>query len=247
MRVEFNGVCNKGIKRDTNQDRLYMKTRANTTLLVIADGMGGHVHGERASQQIVTELKNWYEAFDESAYMGDFNRMLSAINDRLQQANKDIYSFYDKNTVCGSTVVVIFIYQDNYAVLWAGDSRAYIQKGWGFKQLTVDDVWENQAQIKANLNKRMIKESVNRGKLVNSIGIYDTANINQLAGRIKQGTKFLICSDGLYKMCSDKEIRKMMERYNGNEGGDLLMQEYLKSVYDKGAVDNVSFIVAICN
>jgi hypothetical protein len=39
----------------------------------------------------------------------------------------------------------------------------------------------------------------------------------------------------------------MMEQYNGGINGGTLMKEYLNKVYGHGAVDNVSFIVAVCN
>jgi serine/threonine protein phosphatase PrpC len=247
MNVEFNGVCDKGLKREINQDRLYMRAKNETVFFVVADGMGGHEHGERASQLITTKLREWYDAFDEGSYMGDFSKMVIDIKLVLEHANESVYNMYDKNTVCGSTVVVFFLYKDSYAVIWAGDSRAYILKHWQFKQLTVDDVWENQTNIKSNLTKKMIRESVNQGRLVNSIGVFEKANINVRTDKIKPGTKILLCSDGLYKMCPDKEIKKMMEQYNGSVNGDALMKEYLNNVYRHGAVDNVSFIVAVCN
>jgi protein phosphatase len=224
-----------------------MNAKGETVLFVIADGMGGHEYGEKASEFITMKLREWYEVFDEGSYLGDFSKMVLDINYVLQQANESIYNMYDKNTVCGSTVVAFFLYKDRYAVIWAGDSRAYMLKYWQFKQLTVDDVWENQTQIKTNLTKKMIRESVNQGKLVNSIGVYEKANINVRTDTIKSGTKILLCSDGLYKMCPDKEIKKMMEQYNGSVNGNSLMKEYLKNVYGHGALDNVSFIVAVCN
>jgi protein phosphatase len=247
MRVEFDGICDKGLEREINQDSIYMKSKGETTLLVVADGMGGHVKGERASQEITDGFAKWYEAFDESTYEGDFNQMVDDINSLLNDINSTVYAFYDKYTICGSTVVALFIYQNQYAVLWAGDSRAYMKKGWCFKQLTTDDVWENQPEIKKNLPKKLIKDSVNLGKLVNSIGIYDKSNINVKTGTIKSGTRFLICSDGLYKMCSDPEIKEMMKSYIGNDTGKEQIKKYLDTVYKYGAGDNVSYIVAICN
>lgn len=244
MRVEFNGVCDKGLNRQVNQDRLYMKAKENTALFAIADGMGGHSHGEKASAQIVAGLKQWYEAFDERRYARDFSSMIGSIRCVLEQVNKEIYDACGGTTVCGSTVVVLFVYDRQYAVLWAGDSRAYLLHGWRYRMLTVDDVWENQPGIQKKLSRAQIQDNINYGKLVNAIGISGNISIHMKTDKIRKETRFLLCSDGLYKTCSEKEVRKMLEGYQGNRNGDIQMQEYLKHIYENGAKDNVSFIVS---
>jgi serine/threonine protein phosphatase PrpC len=94
----------------------------------------------------------------------------------------------------------------------------------------------------------MMKANVNYGRLVNSVGAAQKVSINVRTDTIKKGTKFMLCSDGLYKMCSKKEIYKMMKGYKkSNSEGEALMREYLDMVYKHGAVDNVSFIIVQCN
>ena len=245
MKVEFNGVCDKGLHRQTNQDKLYMKSKGRTALFAIADGMGGHMHGEYASEHIITELRKWYELFDENCYNGKFDNMVFSIRCVLEQVNGKVFDSYGKDVMCGSTVVVLFSCDNQYAVLWAGDSRAYLLNGWKTKLLTVDDVWENQLEIKRNFTMKQMKDCIHYGKLVNAIGIGVNAKINIKTDLIKKGACFLLCSDGLYKMCSEKEIRKMVDGYKGTDTGDILMLSYLNRVYDKGAKDNVSFIIVV--
>lgn len=108
--------------------------------------------------------------------------------------------------------------------------------------LTMDEVWENQIEIKKALTLKQIKDNINTGKLINAIGISENARINIKTDILKKGSHFLLCSDGMHKMCSEKEIKKMMEGYQGSRMGDRQMQEYLKCVYAHGAIDNVSFI-----
>jgi protein phosphatase len=247
MNIEYNGICDKGLKREINQDRIYMGANMETALFVVADGMGGHQHGEKASEHIVTEFGKWYESFDGSDFDNDFNKITFEIQRVLELMNKTIYEFYDGEAVCGSTVVALFIYKDMYAVFWVGDSRVYYMNSWKFKSLTIDDVWENQNKIRSSLTEKSIRENSNYGKLVNALGAMENARINMLTDELRKGTKFLLCSDGLYKMCSDKEINKMMKGYKGNEDSDILMQNYLNMVYGHGAVDNVSFIIVECS
>jgi protein phosphatase len=247
IRLEYNGICDKGLKRKINQDRIFMDAKDETALFVVADGMGGHQHGERASEHIVSELGKWYESFNANDFEGDFNKIIWDINRMLELMNKTIYEFYDSDVVCGSTVVVLFFYRDMYAVFWVGDSRLYVLKGWTCRAITIDDVWENQTEVRLKYSEQMMKANVNYGRLVNSMGVAQDARINVRTDTIKKGTKFMLCSDGLYKMCSKKEIYKMMRGYKGSNEGAALMSEYLSMVYKHGAVDNVSFIIVQCN
>jgi protein phosphatase len=246
MKIKYNGICDKGLKRESNQDRIYMKSNIETGLFVVADGMGGHLHGERASEHIVSEFGKWYESFDCTKYEDNFNQIIREIQRVLEQMNKTIYSFYGDREICGSTVVVLFIYKDIYAIFWVGDSRAYILNYWKCRLLTVDDVWENQTNIKASLNEKNIRENSNYGKLVNAIGVSQNARINIITDKINKRARFLLCSDGLYKMCSENEINKMIKRYNGFKG-DIQMKQYLDAVYKHGAEDNVSYILVDYN
>jgi protein phosphatase len=112
--------------------------------------------------------------------------------------------------------------------------------------MTIDDVWENQINIKASLNEENIKTHSNYGKLVNAMGIHPNAQIRILTDNINKRTRFLLCSDGLYKMCSENEINKMLKGYRGFKG-DKQIKQYLDVVYNHGAGDNVSCIIVECN
>lgn len=243
MKVAYNGVCDIGLGRQINQDRLYMMAKADTALFAIADGMGGHMHGEKASSYIINKVRNWYGEYDTNNVMMDFNSLVHSLQSMLEQTNREIWEFYKGNAVCGSTVVLFFAFQSQYALLWAGDSRAYVSCRRRFRQLTVDDVWENQTVIRKHLTARQIRDNVNCGKLINAIGVSQDVQIHIKTDELRENMRFLLCSDGLYKYCHEKEIRKMLNEYGGTKAGDMQMQSYLNDVYAGGAKDNVSFIL----
>ena len=172
--------------------------------------------------------------------------MVCSLRQSLELANRNIYERYNQTAICGATLVVLLCYREYYAMFSAGDSRIYYQRGWKFKQMTVDEVWENQAVVRKNMKKKQIREHVNYGKLLNAVGIEETASISIKTDMLKRDDKFLLCSDGLYKMCPDSEIYRVMRQYTGDGKGQEILKKILQMVYKKGAPDNVSVILVLC-
>lgn len=243
MRVEYCGVSDKGEKRDVNQDAIFMDARENMALFAVADGMGGYQHGEAASGAIVAEMRKWWEELSGEGGREAFDEMAYMLKQRLELANRIIYEKYNASGICGSTVVVLFIYGRNYCIYSSGDSRIYYLSGWIWKQLTVDDVWENQPEISSGYSKGELKQHVNYGKLLHAIGISESMAVNGKTDLLKSGDCFLLCSDGLYKMCREKDMKKTVRDYKSGKDGQKLLEQLLQKVYENGARDNVSIVM----
>lgn len=238
--MEYKGICDIGLQRKVNQDAIFMAVRGETGLFCVADGLGGHSHGERASGLIVHELEVWWKCFCEEEYNDDFSRMMVALNRVLEEANMKIYQMSGGREICGSTVVALFIYRGKYGVLSAGDSRVYLYKGWRAEQLTVDEVWENQIHL--SMGEKEEWRHLNKGKLVNAIGIRKEARITSFTDSIKNGTVFMLCSDGLYKMMPERALYKYLKKCR-RYSPDVVADRMLEKVYDGGAADNVSAVL----
>ena len=201
MRLEFAGKCDIGQKREINQDSFCAYQREDAGLFVVADGMGGYTDGEKASQKVVAELSNWWNSFSPVLFDYEFKRMILSIEQAIEYANKCIYMELNRSNICGTTVTVLFIYRNLYGIIYAGDSRCYFSHRRQWRQLTVDEVWENQSSI--SNRERMMKDHPNRGKLVNAVGIKDSVQCRILTDNISDNTFFLLCTDGLYKYCAE--------------------------------------------
>ena len=85
----------------------------------------------------------------------------------------------------------------------------------------------------------------NYGKLLQAVGISETISIASKTDLLKKGDSFLLCSDGLYKFCPEKDMRKIVHGMNENN-----MEESLKKMvakcYEAGAKDNISVILVKC-
>ena len=172
MQIKFDGISEIGLERQMNQDAIGMFQKGDMILLVLADGMGGHEQGECASAAIVEAMEQWQDTFQEENYQKKFGRMLNELVKTVQNVNQYIFETYNQNQITGATLLVLFIYKEEYAVLSIGDSRVYLKEGFRFQMITEDDVWENQPEISCHYTKEEINQHPNKGKLMHACGLY---------------------------------------------------------------------------
>lgn len=241
MRLEFSGKSDIGIKRQINQDAFCAYQQEDAGLFAVADGMGGYTNGEKASQKVVAELSNWWNSFSPVLFQYEFRKMLLSIEQTIEYANRSIYRELNENEVCGTTVTVLFIYENFYGVIYAGDSRCYLCRGRKWEQLTVDEVWENQSDLSDE--ERRMKNHPDRGKLVNAVGAKENVRCRVITDVISADTKFLLCTDGLYKFCADRFLRNAVKRCRDKKSMEQAINELMDRVYKNGAGDNISILI----
>ncbi|MCM1124574.1 MAG: serine/threonine-protein phosphatase [Eubacterium sp.] len=251
MRIEYCGICDKGALREVNQDAVLMEAEEDMALFAVADGMGGHKCGEAASGILVTQLQRWWEFCWRNLLRNgkaeSFDERMTSLREQVTYANKVIHEQYNRGTdICGSTIVILLIQGNCYYVLSSGDSRLYSLKGMCWEQMTVDDVWENQPDIIASYLPWQRKEHAYYGKLVRAVGVSEKAGFYERTGTLESGVRFLLCSDGLYKTCTEKELKNILRRYRGKRNEEKLLNRMIHKVYENGARDNASAILVRC-
>lgn len=236
------GLCETGLVRNENQDAVFWSKTEEAAICVVADGMGGHSHGEVASGLIKQTVLECWETFIQGNCDRDFGSMLEYLQQELKVANQALYREYGKNRMCGSTLVLLFCFQKQYGILYAGDSRVYLRKGFSFCRLTTDEVWENQTCIPEK--ERCNTSHPNYGKLVNAFGSDEELHMRMVTDALRGGELFLLCSDGLYKMCTDQQIKAAMRK--ARSGGASMKSALLclkNETEAAGAADNFSIIM----
>lgn len=247
MRVIYSGICDIGLKRQKNQDSVYMywDEIQKMGLFVIADGMGSHAKGELASTLITNRIKIWVDNFMIEHYNNKFTQMIKSLENKIEEINRDIYHNYSCEQICGSTCVLLFIYEKNYGVINVGDSRIYKKNGWKITSIMKDDVWENKIDIQETMSEKDILNHANFGKLLQAVGSQENVFTTTKTDFLKRGDCFLLCSDGLYKCCSEKDMMnalKNMNRFNINDS----VRRLVAKCYEEGAKDNISIILVKC-
>ena len=189
--MEFSLLTDIGQKRSNNQDFVNkFVNQAGVTLVVVADGMGGHRAGNIASEMSVTDLgRDW---------------MIAAID----AENRKIYELGQNEEYKGmGTTIEVLAFVDN-AVIFAhvGDSRiAHIRNG-EYKQLTSDHSLVN-ALIKAGqLTEEEAAVHPQRNIITQSVGQSAPIEADLGVQQLEPGDYILANSDGLTNMISTDQI-----------------------------------------
>lgn len=249
MKIRYTAFSEIGLKMRENQDGLFCAAREETGIFIVADGMGGHQDGAKASSAIVKKVSKWWEQYLALSSSPGFFGGVEELKAIFSQANQEIYSGTKKGEVCGSTLVALWLDHGAWAVFSCGDSRCYqVRGGWlkkEFCQLTSDDVWENQQQMVAGLSEDQIKENKNYGRLVRAVGVQPNFQCSVQSDQCREETLFLLCSDGIYKYCPEEYLKKQAFEAIRNKDLDGAAEKIRKQVLENGAGDNLSLMMIL--
>jgi len=199
--------------RKYNQDRVAYSYSKEALLMVLADGMGGHFHGEVAAQisvQMVTEL------FQKHARPA-LKDPLAFLNHALHNAHKAILSYADKHGLLESprTTCVACIVQNNVAT-WAhvGDSRLYFFRGLKLVARTQDHSKVQQLFEQGRITEAEMLTHPERNKIYNCLGGILPPEV-ELSRRvpIQAGDSILLCTDGVWGVLAETEIASILDTY----------------------------------
>lgn len=248
--LTFGKTSDVGMMRDNNQDScLAMQLVSDTVddrpdfgFFIVADGMGGHHDGEKASaicvETVASEmLEKIYipmlRDFDDS----DRPTIIEALVAASEKANLNVI----KNVPDGGTTLTAVAVVGNLAyVAHVGDSRAYLINNGQLEQLTRD---HSLVQRLIELNQLTPEEAEThpqKNVLYRAIGQSENLEVERLIRPLPQGAQMMICSDGLWGLVSDEEMRKIiLESPTPQDACDKLVA----LANAQGGTDNISVII----
>ena len=243
MNLEALVLCRTGAVRKNNEDAALAYWERGRGLFLVADGMGGYAEGERASGCIAERMREWWLGLEPARYAGCEELVFEEAKHVLDRANEEIYRSTANGHICGSTVVLLLVWEKKSFLLSVGDSRCYLLPGGLFGgtlvRLTRDDVWENSA---AAAGVRQKENHPDYGKLTNAVGIGTGVRYTACTDRPKAGGVYLLCSDGIHKYCAEETIQSSLR---AAAGGNLqkAMGILEREVIRNGAKDNYSAVI----
>lgn len=230
FRIESWSKTHEGRVRTHNEDSYLV--RDGDGLWAVADGMGGHEGGEWASGRIVREL-------DRIGLGTGFEASCAAATKAILAANRQIVAEGRKRGKrMGSTLVMLIVQGARYAILWVGDSRAYLMRGGKLSQLSRD-----HSQVQEMVSRGLMTAEQALGHpmghvLSRAIGVQKDVEVDRVDGEVQAGDIFLLCSDGLHGVVADEEIAAHFCR----EAPDQALDRLVELTLANGAPDNVTGI-----
>ncbi len=196
--------------RKENEDRMGYLYTPEAAFFVVADGMGGHAHGELAAQITLETMTKAFQAQAHPVIADPREFLIKA----LLQAHHEILHFSNEAGMDDSprTTLVALLIQGG-AAMWihCGDSRLYWVRGDQLEKRTLDHSYAEQMPQGSNISAEYLAKVANRNVLFTCLGsptkpIYDISASMSL----QPGDKFLLCSDGLWGLIKEGEITEAL-------------------------------------
>ena len=240
--LEFAELTDRGLMRSNNEDALGHVLPSNAAevqlqgwFFALADGMGGHAHGEVASQlAIETALEGFRNAPKDITPA----TLLPVL---VRKANAAVYNAgHAKDSPrarMGTTLVTCALHLDSAVVSHVGDSRCYLFRNGNLTQLTGDHtVAEEQLRL-GILSQKEAATSEGRHLLTRSLGGDLAVTADTIAVSLLPGDTLLLCSDGLHGYVPDTILVKILQQHTDL---DQAAKALVAATLDAGGHDNVS-------
>jgi len=225
-----------GLLRNNNEDYFFVDEQYG--LIIVADGAGGHEHGEIASRLAV---ESCYQYLTREDYLEDTTDIPQTLMDSVTFANQQVIEHKNKHlpdSNMGTTLSIVHLGEWQVSFAWMGDSRVYLldPKGKAVSQISSDHT--------------LYQEMLDRGEVVQS---YKKSILSRMLGNnpytrpdsdsitVSPGHHILVCSDGYSDLVSDAKTIDAMAGINDLE---VFTETLIEMAKGQGGRDNITVAVA---
>ena len=218
-----------GFGPEINQDRMYpigAGSSSEPVVIMVADGLGGEKFGHVSAELAVKTAQ----------------AAVGSPADRVRAANQAILELVRKEPRWKGTYTTLTLveFAGRLArIAHAGDTRAYLYRKNGIELMTNDHTvaWQ---RIQKGMDPDMAYSLPQAGSLVRVLGFDFRLGVEEAEIPLEGGDRWLVCSDGLYRMFSDQDMKKLLESGDAEE----CVWGLVEMALDRGARDNVTAVVA---
>ncbi|CAB4371186.1 MAG: serine/threonine protein phosphatase [Actinobacteria bacterium] len=226
-----------GLARSGNEDSAI----TGSSLLAVADGMGGHAGGEVASQIAISTLASMVPVLtaidiDTDSIEDLLLNSLHTIDSEISRVASDEIELRGM----GTTLTALLIRDGRVALLHVGDSRCYRLRGNTFEQLTHDHTVLQELLDSGTISMSEAHDHPQRSMLTQVLMGEGSVAPVLMVYEVNPKDRFLLCSDGLSSVLTEKEIKSLLKKSNRDE----VVEALVEATYVNGAPDNVTVVVA---
>lgn len=227
----FAARSDAGVVRSKNDDSGY----AGRFFACVADGMGGHAGGDVASASTVLDLAH----LDTRG----FAEPDTVLPDEIQTANAFLSKLVEANPKLagmGTTITAILITEDRMQFAHIGDSRAYRLKKSRFRQVSKDHTFVQRLVDEGRLDPDQAEYHPHKNVLMRVLGDVDASpELDITSFPVEAGERWLLCSDGLNAVVSDRLIE---QKLRSTQSLESIVDDLVDLTVEGGAPDNVTVV-----
>jgi len=226
--------------RSGNEDRVGYSYSRDVLMMVIADGMGGHEHGEVAAEIAVNEITRRFQQEARNKLRKPFEFLVSAV----QSAHRAIVAHaVEQNLLeCPRTTCVVCVIQNGYAY-WAhaGDSRLYILRK-GQKLAATSDHSKIQQMLEAGqITAEQAAKHPDRNKIFSCLGGVVPPHIDiGREAKLESGDTIMLMTDGFWAHIPAQLLATMLQKQALTSVMPGLMKEAHRRANGEG--DNLTVV-----
>ena len=214
-------------------------------LFIVADGMGGHSLGERASavasrtiaREIISRLYLPYLVDPETLASADRPSLNDVMRAALEEANRSVASLVPEG---GTTGTAALVFGDRVTIAHVGDSRVYLVMPDHFERLTRDHSLVERLQELGQLSAQEAAVHPQKNVLYRALGQGDGLEVDVTSHQLPVGSRLLLCSDGLWGYIPEDMLIDVVRR---GPTAQAACERLVQSANDAGGPDNISAIL----
>ncbi|MEV6985220.1 PP2C family serine/threonine-protein phosphatase [Sphaerisporangium sp. NPDC051017] len=222
-----------GLRRPRNEDAVY----AGPRLLAVADGMGGHSHGEVASATVIAALSVLDSDPPGADVLGTLEATITEAGLRL----KDMAARDPKLTGMGTTLTAMLWDGRRFALAHIGDSRGYMLRDGYLYQITRDHTLVQSLVDDGQMTAEQAAAHPRRSLLMRALGGTGSVEPDLSMREAYAGDRYLICSDGLSSVVSAQVLHETLSSID--DLGEVA-QRLVDLAKEGGGPDNITCVVA---
>ena len=238
-----------GRLRENNEDACFgmqwhsitVDERPDFGFFIVADGMGGHLHGERAAgiavQTMAADmLDRVYTPILRDFKASDSPTILDSLVSAAESANQAVVEQVPGG---GTTLTAVAVVGNLAYLAHVGDSRAYVVHDELIEQLTTDHTLVQRLIQMKELTPEQAEHYPQKNVLYRAIGQQEELKVERMIRALPPGARIVICTDGLWDLVDDDAIRELARKANTpQEACDGLVE----LANARGGIDNISVI-----
>lgn len=232
LHLSWAGLTDRGRRRENNQDAFLAKY----PLFIVADGMGGHAGGEIASQATVDRLSEMVDGgtIDDDAIVSALRRAVDDIHEHPEAT--------DEGTGTTLTGVYLERFEDSWRwiSLNIGDSRVYLEREGRLIQVTTDHSVVQELITQGKISPEEADQHPYSNVITRAVGANELVSPDYVTIDVRDGDRFIVCSDGLTKELTDYGILHFLREHADPAAAAEAMVD---AALENGGRDNVTLIV----